>query len=150
MSNNNFWRTAYQLFKPEEPLATPEGLKSFYVQRDNSPVDKLVSLLEMEDDPAKFLLAGHRGGGKTTELRRLEQKLADKYAVVWIDTQTSLDRYNIGHAEVVVLIGLQIARQVIQSNWLFKKDKLLQALLESLKSVVYQEKGNQTESLGMP
>ncbi|BBD67848.1 hypothetical protein NIES4072_48510 [Nostoc commune NIES-4072] len=150
MSNNNFWRTAYQLFKPEEPLATPEGLKSFYVQRDNSPVDKLISLLEMEDDPAKFLLAGHRGGGKTTELRRLEQKLADKYAVVWIDTQTSLDRYNIGHAEVVVLIGLQIARQVIQSNWLFKKDKLLQALLESLKSVVYLEKGSQTESLGMP
>ncbi|GAB1539576.1 hypothetical protein NUACC21_22430 [Scytonema sp. NUACC21] len=150
MSDTQFWRTAYQLFKPEEPLATPEDLKSFYVQRDNSPVDTLVNLLEMEDDPAKFLLAGHRGGGKTTELRRLEQKLADKYTVVWIDTQTSLDRYNIGYAEVVVLIGLQIARQAIQSNWLFKKDKLLDALLDSLKSVVYEDKGSQSESLGTP
>jgi predicted ATPase len=37
---------------------------------------------------AKFLLAGHRGGGKTTELRRLEQKLATAYTVIWIDTQT--------------------------------------------------------------
>lgn len=150
MTNTNFWRTAYQLFKPEEPLATPEDLESFYVQRDNSPVDKLVSLLEMEDDPAKFLLAGHRGGGKTTELRRLEQKLADKYRVIWIDTQTSLDRYNIGYAEVVVLIGLQIAHQGIQSNWLLKKSKLLDALLDSLKSIVYEDKGSQTEGLGMP
>ncbi|GBE91985.1 P-loop NTPase fold protein [Nostoc cycadae] len=149
MSNTSFWKSAYQLFKPEEPLTTPEDLKVFYVQRENSPVDKLVSLLEMEDDPAKFLLAGHRGGGKTTELRRLEQKLADKYTVVWIDTQTSLDRYNIGYAEVVVLIGLQIA-QAIQSNWLFKKDKLLDALLDSLKSVVYEDKGSHTEGLGVP
>ncbi|MDZ8238643.1 MAG: hypothetical protein RMZ69_15950 [Nostoc sp. ChiQUE01a] len=150
MSDTNFWRTAYQLFKPEEPLATPEDLKSFYVHRDNSPVDKLVNLVEMKDDPAKFLLAGHRGGGKTTELRRLEQKLSHKYTVVWIDTQTSLERYNIGYAEVIVLIGLQIARQAIQSNWLFKKNKLLQGLLDSVKSVVYEDKGSKSESLGMP
>lgn len=150
MTSTSFWRTAYQLFKPEEPLATPEDLKNFYVQRDNSPVDKLVSLLEMEDDPAKFLLAGHRGGGKTTELRRLEQKLAGKLTVIWIDTQAALDRYNIGYAEVVVLIGLKIAHQALQSNWLFNKDKLLIALQESLQTVVYQDRGSNTEGLGMP
>jgi hypothetical protein len=150
MSNTNFWRVAYQLFKPEEPLATAEDLKNFYVQRDNSPVDKLVSLLSMEDDSAKFLLAGHRGGGKTTELRRLEQKLAYEHTVIWIDTQTALDRYNIGYAEVVVLIGLQIAHQAIKSNWLFKKNKLLKALQNSLQTVVYQDKGSHSEGLGMP
>jgi len=150
MTSTSFWRTAYQLFKPEEPLATPEDLKNFYVQRDNSPVDKLVSLLEMEDDPAKFLLAGHRGGGKTTELRRLEQKLAGKLTVIWIDTQAALDRYNIGYAEVVVLIGLKIAHQALQSNWLFNKDELLDALQESLQTVVYQDRGSKTEGLGMP
>ncbi|AFW93372.1 hypothetical protein ANA_C10572 [Anabaena sp. 90] len=58
-------------------------------------------LEEVVDDPAKFLLAGHRGGGKTTELRRLEQKLGNTHTVIWIDTQTALDRYNIGYAEVV-------------------------------------------------
>lgn len=151
MNSTSFWRPAYQLFKPEEALVTPEDLQNFYVSRDNSPVDKLVSLLEIEDDPAKFLLAGHRGGGKTTELRRLEQKLADKFAVIWIDTQAALDKYNIGYAEVVVLIGIQIAQQAIKSSWLpNKKDKLLAALQNSLKTVVYQDKGTQTESLGMP
>jgi hypothetical protein len=60
------------------------------------------------------------------------------------------DRYNIGYAEVVVLIGLEIARQAIQSNWLLKKDKLLQVLQDSLQTVVYQDKGTQNEGLGMP
>ncbi|BDA66108.1 hypothetical protein RIVM261_086630 [Rivularia sp. IAM M-261] len=75
MSNTKFWKPAYQLFKPEEPLNKPEDLRDFYVQRANSPVDSLITSLEMEDDPAKFLLAGHRGGGKTTELRWLQQQL---------------------------------------------------------------------------
>lgn len=150
MTSTRFWQPAYQLFKPEEPLATSEDLTNFYVQRDNSPVEQLVSLLEMEDDPAKFLLAGHRGGGKTTELRRLEAQLSNINTVIWIDTQTALDRYNIGYAEVIVLIGLEIARQAIQSNWLFNKDKLLSALLDSLKSVVYEDKGSKTDSLGVP
>ena len=151
MSNTSFWRTAYQRFKPEEPLVTPEDLESFYVPRDNSPVDKLVSLLEMEDDPAKFLLAGHRGGGKTTELRRLQQKLANNYTVIWIDTQAALDRYNIGYAEVVVLIGLEIARQAIEYKWLFNnKDKLLDDLQNSLKTIVYKDKANEEDGLKLP
>ncbi|WP_242051637.1 hypothetical protein [Nostoc sp. FACHB-280] len=74
MSNTSFWKSAYQLFKPEEPLTTPEDLKIFYVQRENSPVDKLVSLLEMEDDPAKFLLAGHRGGAEGVTKRLKPRK----------------------------------------------------------------------------
>ena len=151
MSDTKFWKTAYQLFKPEEALSTPEDLTNFYVQRDNSPVDKLVSLLAMEDDPAKFLLAGHRGGGKTTELRRLQQSLADDYTVIWIDTQTALDRYNIGYAEVIVLIGLEIARQAIQSDWLSNnKEELLEGLQDSLKTVVYQDKASDADGVQLP
>lgn len=85
MSSTSFWKPVYQLFKPEEPLTQAEDLRDFYVQRSNSPIESLVTSLEMEDDPAKFLLAGHRGGGKTTELRRLEQELNNNYTVIWID-----------------------------------------------------------------
>jgi signal recognition particle GTPase len=88
MSSTSFWKPVYQLFKPEEPLTQAEDLRDFYVQRSNSPIESLVTSLEMEDDPAKFLLAGHRGGGKTTELRRLEQELNNNYTVIWIDTET--------------------------------------------------------------
>ncbi len=75
MTDINFWKPVYQLFKPDEPLMK-EALRDFYVRREDSPVDGLVNLLAMDDTPAKFLLAGHRGGGKTTELRRLEQQCA--------------------------------------------------------------------------
>ncbi|NEQ85749.1 MAG: hypothetical protein F6K26_38295, partial [Moorea sp. SIO2I5] len=80
MSNPNYWKPAYQLFNPEQPLTTPEEIRDFYVQREDSPVENLIAILEMEDQPAKFLLAGHRGSGKTTELRRIEQELAENYA----------------------------------------------------------------------
>ncbi|MEH2081212.1 MAG: P-loop NTPase fold protein [Nostoc sp.] len=149
MSNTSFWKPAYQLFKPEEPLTTPEELKNFYVQRANSPVENLITFLDMEDDPAKFLLAGHRGGGKTTELRRLEQHLNSKYTVIWIDTITALDQYNIGYAEVVVLIGIKIFEKVIQREWGLKGD-LLNDLLESLKTVVYQDEDTENTGLELP
>lgn len=149
MSNTSFWKPAYQLFKPEEPLTTPEELKNFYVQRANSPVENLITFLDMEDDPAKFLLAGHRGGGKTTELRRLEQHLNSKYTVIWIDTVTALDQYNIGYAEVVVLIGIKIFEKVIQREWGLKDD-LLNDLLESLKTVVYQDEDAENTGLELP
>ena len=149
MSNTSFWKPAYQLFKPEEPLTTPEELRNFYVQRANSPIENLITFLDMEDDPAKFLLAGHRGGGKTTELRRLEQHLNNKYTVIWIDTVTALDQYNIGYAEVVVLIGIKIFEKVIQREWGLKDD-LLNDLLESLKTVVYQDEDAENTGLELP
>ncbi|NES21563.1 MAG: hypothetical protein F6K41_22195 [Symploca sp. SIO3E6] len=151
MSNTKFWKPVYQLFKPEEPLAKPEDLRDFYVQRPDSPVDNLVSSLEMADEPTKFLLAGHRGGGKTTELRRVERLLAEDYAVIWIDTETALDRYNIGYAEVVVLIGQEICCQAIKPGWWSNRDeRLLEALEESLTTVVYQEKEQANANLALP
>jgi hypothetical protein len=151
MSSTRFWKPVYQLFKPEEPLSKAEDLRDFYVQRVGSPIESLVSALEMEDDPAKFLLAGHRGSGKTTELRRLEQELNNSYTVIWIDTETALDRYNIGYAEVVVLIGQEICRQAIQPGWWSRKDaRLLKELEDSLKTIIYQDKKNEFDSLELP
>ncbi len=52
-------------------------------------MDDLVNSLAIDDDPTKYLVTGHRGGGKTTELRRLEQKCTQDYTVVWVDTDTA-------------------------------------------------------------
>jgi energy-coupling factor transporter ATP-binding protein EcfA2 len=151
MSDTKFWKPVYQLFKPEEPLTQAEDLRDFYVQRANSPVEDLINALEMEDAPAKFLLAGHRGSGKTTELRLLQDKLNDSYTVIWIDTETALERYNIGYAEVVVLIGQEICRQAIQPGWWSRKDeRLLKGLEDSLKTVIYQDKKDEIDALELP
>ena len=151
MTNSKFWKPVYQLFKPEEPLEKPEDIRDFYVSRSDSPVEDLVNALEMEDDPTQFLLSGHTGSGKTTELHRVEHCLANDYTVIWIDTATALDRYNIGYAEVVVLIGQEVCRQAIKPGWWSRKDdRLLKDLEDSLKTVIYQDKTNATEGLALP
>jgi hypothetical protein len=148
MSDLRFWRPVYQLFKPDEPLMKEE-LRDFYVRRDDSPVDSLVNLLAMEDAAAKFLLAGHRGGGKTTELRRLEQRCLSEYTVVWVDTDTALDKFNIGYAEVVVLIGITIVQRLAELGWKLPR-KLEQDLLGSLARVTYQNKVTGGGQLELP
>lgn len=148
MSNIQFWRPVYRLFKPDEPL-TKKELEDFYVSREDSPVKDLVNLLALEDEPAKFLLSGHRGGGKTTELRRLEQQCLVDYTVVWVDTDTALDKFNIGHAEVVVLIGITIVQRLREGGWRLPQ-KLEQELLSSLARVTYQDKVTGGGKLELP
>jgi len=149
MSDTNFWIPVYQCFDFDVPLSTPEELEKLYVQRVNSPVEELVSSLDMEGKPAKFLLAGHIGSGKTTELKKLEYELSSNYSVIWVDTATALDRYNIGYAEVVALIGFEIYRTVIQDDWGIDED-LLGALRSSLMTVAEQTESTQDEGLGVP
>jgi hypothetical protein len=148
VSDIKFWKPVYQLFKPDEPLIKDE-LRDFYVRREDSPVDGLVNLLAMDDTAAKFLLAGHRGGGKTTELRRLEQRCAADYTVVWVDTDAALDKFNIGHAEVTVLIGMQIVQQLALVGWHLPK-RLEQELRESLAKITYQDKQSGSGQLELP
>jgi shikimate kinase len=138
VSDIAFWKPVHQLFKHDEPL-TNEDLRDFYVRREDNPVNGLMNLLALEDASAKFLLAGHRGGGKTTELRRLEQSCAGQFTVVWVDTDTALDKFNIGYAEVVVLIGIQIVQKLETLGWKLPR-KLEQDLLESLSKITRQDK----------
>lgn len=145
MSSIGFWKPIYQLYQPEKPLVTPEDLNNFYVQRENSPVERLRTLICLKDEPAKFLLAGHKGSGKTTELHRLEQKLNHDYTVIWIDAEFALNKFNAGYAEVVILIGLEIHRQAKKSGWKLD-NKLYKNLEDSLKTVVKVE--SQTEEAG--
>jgi hypothetical protein len=124
-------------------------LEEFYVRREDSPVDTLVNLLAMDEDPAKYLVAGHRGGGKTTELRRLEERCRVDYTVVWVDTDTALDQFNIGHAEVPVLIGIEVVQRLAKVGWKLPK-KLEKELLESLKKITYQDKVTGGGELQLP
>lgn len=149
MSDVQFWKPVYQLFKPDEPLSKAEDIRDFYVARDGNPVRSLVSSLELSDVPEKFLLAGHRGGGKTTELRKLQQRFEVEYTVIWVDADTALDRYNVGYAEVIVLVGLKIFETVTQTGWKLSK-KLHNDLLSSLKTVIYEDKGTATGKIELP
>lgn len=149
MNSSNFWKPLYQVFKPDKAL-TGKELDELYVRRTKkSPADKLVHRLEMMDEPAKFLLSGHRGSGKTTELRRLEKLCRTNYTVVWVDTETNLDSFNLRYAEVVLLIGKRIVEQLEAINWPLPKE-LSENLTRSLAKVTLQTKEEAGGSLQLP
>ncbi|MBW4522218.1 MAG: KAP family NTPase [Scytolyngbya sp. HA4215-MV1] len=148
MSDISFWKPVCQYFEVQAPLQTSEELEHLYVQRMNSPIEDLSSRLEMASAAISFLLAGHIGSGKTTELRKLEQTLKD-YKVFWIDTATSLSQYNIGYAEIIVLIGLEIHSKVFQDEWGIEGN-LLEGLEQSLMTVVREDKQITQEGFSVP
>ena len=69
--HNKFVHTAYH----------DEAVDSYYVQRatkqDYDCVEKIRQALDWADTPGCYLFSGHRGAGKTTELKRLMQELKD-------------------------------------------------------------------------
>ena len=69
--HNKFLDTAYR----------DKAIGSYYVQRateqDYNCVAKIKQALDWGDNPGCYLFSGHRGAGKTTELRRLMQELED-------------------------------------------------------------------------
>ena len=84
--HNKFVHTAYR----------DEAIDSYYVQRateqDYDCVAKIKQALDWADTPGCYLFSGHRGAGKTTELKRLMQELEDSaIAAFYCDVEDYLD-----------------------------------------------------------
>jgi AAA domain len=75
-------REVYRALDPLSPLDPGSGL---YVERPDNPMERVAVELELSDRPRHHLLVGHRGTGKTTELRRLANALAGKRDVLMVD-----------------------------------------------------------------
>ena len=84
-------RKAHTNFDPMRPLS---GDSKFYVDRKNNPlVEMKWSLLNDNPVPQKILFSGHRGSGKSTELRKLtaDGEIKEKYFVVHYSINDILD-----------------------------------------------------------
>lgn len=71
-------KEAYRALDPAHPLGPAAAA---YVARPDNPVSRIITELQLTDTPRQYLLTGHRGTGKTTELSRVSQALADDYQV---------------------------------------------------------------------
>src|SRR5437660_7865220 len=87
------WRSALLYLREESPLAD----MSLYVRPKHGVADAVCGRIIADPTfPHKFLLAGARGGGKSTELRQIARLLGERVAVASID----LDRSGIGALSV--------------------------------------------------
>ena len=74
-----------------------KDLERFYIPlleaRNSEAIIQVGQILEQQN-PETFctiLFTGHRGCGKSTELRRIEQKWKEKYLTIFLDVQEETD-----------------------------------------------------------
>ncbi|MEM2972394.1 MAG: hypothetical protein QW270_08265 [Candidatus Bathyarchaeia archaeon] len=97
-------------------LLTKEDFRSYYVERDDSPVLELKERILMDDAPSKFLFTGLRASGKTTELRRLMFMLENDYFVVYFSAIKELSLVDIDYKDVLLSMVLQTLRTIEEKN----------------------------------
>ncbi|MEZ3505720.1 MAG: hypothetical protein K1W10_01945 [Lachnospiraceae bacterium] len=110
------------VFSPE-PLKG-EQMAQFYCDntmeyrmsdRYSSPMEDILDLCQEDRTHSAFLLLGHKGCGKSTELNRLSAKLAARgYHVKTIICSRDLDMFNIVYSDLFILMGealLEIAEE---------------------------------------
>ena len=107
---------AWLNFELDLPLEVQPGgpPNPFYVDRPGNPVARLERyLLRRFRQPPKFFFSGHRGCGKSTELRRVAANLdiQAKYWPVHFTIKDEADVNNLDYKDVLLAIGGQMYRQ---------------------------------------
>lgn len=81
----------------------------------SSPIQDIYEACKMPSDRNAFLLLGHRGSGKSTELNRMAEKLrTEGYYVESVQCALDLDLNNIIYTDLLILMGnalLKIAEE---------------------------------------
>jgi hypothetical protein len=134
----------YQVFDPG-PLK-PEDTE-LYVDLDEvrgSPgiVHRLEQRIRLADKPTCQIVAGHRGSGKSTELRRLQKKLAtgpEPLFVVYCEADQDIDRNDVDFPEVLIAIVRQLAAQLKDRAGISLKPGYFKDRLHRLKNLLGSE-----------
>lgn len=83
----------------------------------SSPIEDIYEACTMPSDRNAFLLLGHRGSGKSTELNRMAEKLrAEGYYVESIQCALDLDMNNIVHTDLLILMGSALLKIAEEQN----------------------------------
>lgn len=106
----------YQVFDPA-PLTEDET--DLYVDLDevrgsSGLVNKLAQTIRLSGKPTCQLLAGHRGSGKSTELKRLQVKLEsgpEKFFTVFCEILEDIEPNDVDFPDVLIAIIRQMAEQ---------------------------------------
>jgi energy-coupling factor transporter ATP-binding protein EcfA2 len=99
---------ALNALAPDRALSTSAELQHLYVTRPSSPLRDLDLLLRKSQDTEKILFTGHRGSGKTTELKKLSDLLEDQYFIFRYSVTERLNTYDITYIDVLLALGLEL------------------------------------------
>ncbi len=107
-------RTLKEVMRVFDPNRTVDPRSSFYVRRPDLGLRKLSFKLGDSESPLYAFLCGHRGSGKTTELKRLlaTQEISERYQTVYLTATTfGDDPVYLTHDALLLEIGFALAEQ---------------------------------------
>lgn len=136
-------KRVYQGFDPAIPALDDE----IYVNLDDvrgeaDVVDRLDKRIRLADGPTCQLLAGHRGSGKTTELRRLERQLGEgdeRHFVVFVESKADLDLNDVDFPEILIAIIRKMADELKEREGIVLKPGYFRDRFEKLKGFLGSE-----------
>ncbi len=134
----------YRVFGPEPLKASDEDL---YVNLDDvrgegGIVNRLGARIRLSGEATCQLLTGHRGSGKSTELRRLQRDLEKgdpHFFVVYCEARSDLDLNDVDFPEVLIAIIRQMATQLEKRADIKLKPGYFKDRWERLKDILGQE-----------
>lgn len=115
---------AIENFRPERSLETREDFDRFYVPRPLSSLADLEVQIRHASQEAKFLVYGHRGCGKTSELNQLAFHLDNTHFAIFLSLENEYDLNDIHYTELLAALcrtliyqanrrGLEINKQLL-------------------------------------
>lgn len=139
MSTRDIWEEAFRRFDPAGPPARSE----WRVDRPHGPMDTIFQRLNRGFEKHRILLSGTIGTGKSTELRALAERRAERDFVVSFDVQRHLSEVlndsealeRIEPWELAVLMALAVyraARENLEDSWRCKSLPLFEAAWSKL------------------
>lgn len=92
-----------------------------------SPIEDISDICQRPENRSAFLLLGHKGCGKSTELNRMSSELVENgYQVRTIHCSRDLDLFNIVYSDLLILIGEALLSIAEEHNWVIEEELLSQ------------------------
>jgi energy-coupling factor transporter ATP-binding protein EcfA2 len=118
---------AYNLCDPFQPLQG-EDLERYYVPlleaRKTEAIVQVEQILQQQE-PGSFatiVFTGHRGCGKSTELKRIEQHWQDKYLTILLNVEAETDINDVQYIDIYLTIMRQVEYALRQRKIKFNQE----------------------------
>ncbi len=108
------WRRVYQAL---DPLAPIQPGSEAYCERPERPLSRLVATLRLSKRPSLYLVSGHIGTGKSTELFRLADELSDTHRCFLEQVDADLLRGTADDEVFVNMLGLALEALEAGEDW---------------------------------
>ncbi len=119
---------AYRICTPEPLIGT--DIDRYYVDlssvRNTETIQNITTKLKFLK-PTEFcsiLFTGHRGCGKSTELRRIQKRLESEYYIVYLEADVELDINDAVYTDIYLLIIKKVADELYKLGTKFDAELL--------------------------